>query len=164
MGEIYTMSFDDVATGSDLNTYDSICQIIVDDTALKRVQLLEIILGPGDAVPIDLSAGLQIKRIADYSAGSAGSGGTAVTAANMARARSDLANPPFTGRYGDTTEPTVYEANPLWQGGINTRSMVSIPILPGLVVAQQDQLIALLIAPRSAAAQQWSGALVVEVF
>ncbi len=168
MGELYILPFDDVATGASANVWDTIAAAIVADTALKRIELVEIALGPADDAPLDLSAGVRIKRIADVSGGTAGTAGGTLTAAQMGRGRSDVADPPFTGKTGYTAEPTVYEGgtsvtNCLFQIGINTRSLVVIPVAPGLCIAQQDQHLGLLLAPRTAAAQRWSGHLVFSV-
>ena len=160
----YVLTFTDVATGAVADTYKTLAALLAADVAGNQCRLLALNIGPSDDAPADVNVGIQIKRIADISAGGAGTK-TAVSAANMGRPYVDTRDGVITGGRNYTVEPTAYETEPLFAMDFNLRggffkewTAESAPVI------KQDMLLGLLAAPRTAAAAKLSGSLEYEEF
>lgn len=163
---LYTVPFDDVATGAVADTYKTMATIIVPDTtAGHRVRLRKLWLGPADNAPADLNLAIEIARIADFSVGTAGTAGTTITSTNMPKIDPGSVDAIFSAKIDYTAEPTAYEANPVWQGAMNIRAAMSEAFGEDEApVAIRDQVLGILAAPRTAQAIRISGHALVEVF
>lgn len=130
--------------------YTTIAALIVADTAGHRCRVVGINIGSDDDTPADRVASVKLARIADVSAGTAGTK-TAVTGANMGKTDPNSVASIITGGRAYTVEPTTYETEPLFSEPFNLRSgfFKEWPENQGKL-ADQDMLIAVLVAPRTA--------------
>jgi len=160
----YSLTFDDVATGTVADTFTTFAAIIVADTAGHRCRLRSLCIGPSDDAPADLNVGIKLARIADVSGGSAGTG-TAVTTANMGKIDPGTPASLMSGKRDFTAEPTAYETEPLFAMGMNARGgLIKEWSEDGAPVVTQDQLLGLLACPRTTTAVKLSGSLEFEIY
>jgi hypothetical protein len=156
----FTVPFEEVATGAVANTYKTIAAIRAADTAGYRFRLRRLQLGNSEDTPQDLAVGIALKRVDDVSAGGAGTS-TAVTPLqvdSLSRAAVCTAGKNY------TVEPTTY-GNPLWEMELNCRNSLDIVWTEEEApVVNRDQLLGLLICPRTAVARTFSGCLEFEEF
>ena len=157
----FTVNFDDVATGAVADTFSkTIAALRAAATTGYRCRLRALQIGPSDAAPADLNVGLQLQRIDDVSGGGVGT----LTAATPVKKDSLSRAAVITGGVNYSAEPTVY-GDPLWQIDINRRTGFIKEWLPeDAPVINEDQLLGLLAAPRTAAAANLSGSLEFEEF
>ena len=156
----YSVNFDDVASGSVADTFATIAALIAADTTGHRCRLLSISLGPSDDAPLDLSLAIQLRRVNDVSAGGNGTG----TAFTPVPQDSAAVAAVITAKTDCSVEPTTY-TEPLWQIDMNTRNSIIKQWTPEEApIINQDQLLGLLVAPRSANAITVSGTLEFEQF
>lgn len=163
---MYTCPFDNIPTGAVADTYKTIAIIQVADTAGSRIRATKVVAGPADDTPADKTIGLRIMRVADVSAGSAGGGGTTIAAGSVPKKDAAAPDSPASLRIGPTSEPSTFEANPLWLGAMNDRGGI-IDVWSedsDKPHATQDQLLALQGAPRTAAAVRISGSIEFELY
>lgn len=161
MGRFYSVPFTDLATGTVANTFFTAASVVVAATLGHRARLRSLSVGPSDDAPADQNLALKISRIADLSAGTAGT--TTAQTPNPALSSSPAAQ--AGGNVNYTAEPTAYESVPLWAIDINTRGSVIMQwSADDAPIAAQDQVLALLAAPRSTTAIRFSGCLVFEEF
>ena len=162
MGKIFYMNWNNVASGASADTYTTIASVIAaaGTSYIGRVRAINV--GPDDDAPADLNISVKLNRIVDVSAGGAGTA-TAVTAANMNRQISYTADGILTGAHTYSVEPTAYATNPIFTTSFNLRGGFfkewGVDDAPWI---WNDQLIAVLIAPRTAAAATTSGTITYE--
>jgi len=161
---MYSMVFDDLATGTTADVFKTAASLIVADTVGHRCRLRSLNIGPSDDVPADQNITVKVSRIADVSAGTAGTK-TAVTTANMAKKDPGSVDSLVSGGVNYTAEPTTYENESLFTQDMNARggflkewSAKTAPIFT------QDSLCGILVAPRATTAVRFSGSLEFEVF
>ncbi len=157
----FSAPFDNVASGAVADTYKTLAALVAADTAGYRCRLRSLTVGPADDAPADLNVSLKINRVDDVSAGGAGTA-TAVTPApkdSLSRAAV------ITAGKAHSAEPTTYNTVPLWECEINLRnSLIKEWGADDAPVINRDQLLGLLVAPRTAAAATLSGVLEFEEF
>jgi hypothetical protein len=157
----FIVPFSDVATGAVADTFGkTLAAVRAADTAGYRCRIRRLAVGCSDNAPPDLAIALVLKRVDDVSAGGAGTS-TAVTPTQ----RDSLSRAAVcTAGKGHTVEPTVY-GEPLFQTEMNLRNtIIQEWDAEGAPVANRDQLIGLLAAPRTAVAHNLSGELEFEEF
>lgn len=164
---LYTVPFDDIASGTTDDTYRTIALIIVPDTDDgHRARIRRVVCGPSDNTPLDNNYGLDIRRIADQSAGSAGTPASTITGANMPKIDPGSQDAIFSaGIDYSGGEPGTYESNPVWQAGCNAHGRVNEMLDDTeMPIGKRDQTLGLRICPRGTTANRVSGYMVVEVF
>jgi hypothetical protein len=162
----YSLPFDDVPTGTVDNTYKTAAALIVADTVGHRCRITAVRFNGADDAPPDLNVGVQIKRIADNSAGAAGTK-TVVSAANMPKKDPGSIDSLVSGGVNYTVEPTTYEGQAIYQGGFNARGGRDIRFDEQdgeSPVAIADQTLGLLVCPRGTTAIRLSGVISFETF
>ena len=157
----FSVTFDNYSSSASADTLQTAAAIIAGDTAGYRCRIRSITVGPADDSPADLNLSIQLKRIEDYSAGGAGTAGsnpTPVPKDSLSRASVCTAGIEYSG------EPTAY-GDAFWETEISRRNTVikewSVEDAP---ICNRDQVIGLLIAPRTAAAAVISGTIEFEEF
>lgn len=161
----WTIPFNNVSTGNNADTADTMVSAIVPDTAGSRIRVRAISIGAATDSPTDVPFGVKLQRIADVSAGAAGTAGSSITAANIPKHDSLQADAPCSAGIAYTAEPTTYETHALWQTEMNARDSLIKEWLPDEApVASRDQLMGLLVTPRTAVALIVSGSMTVESF
>ena len=157
----FSVNFDNLASGASADTFATIAALIAADTLGHRCRLRALTLGPADDAPVDLNLAVQIKRVDDVSGGGAGTKGSSPTPMPL---DSESRAAVITAGTGYTVEPTTY-GDPLFQADMNRRNTIlkewSEEAAP---VIHRDQLLGLLVAPRTAAAAVISGCLEFEEF
>lgn len=163
---IYPVTWDDVATGAVADTYKTVASIIVPDTAGVRARIRSIRIASSDDTPTDKPVRVRIIRIADVSNGTAGTAATSISAANIPKL--DPAGPvaTFSAKLDYSVEPTTFETDALWQDAFNDRGGIDKTFCeedarPSGIA---DQLLAVQVAPSTAAAIKTSGGINVEVY
>lgn len=155
----YILDFAGLATGAVADTYKTLASLIAADTLGHRVKLRKLTIMPASANPVDENCAVQLKRIADVSAGTPGTK-TAVSAASISKFDPETIDSLVSGGINYTVEPTTYETRALWQASFNMRA--------GLVKAWpedeapkicRDQLLGLLAAPEDNSALDLNGSL-----
>lgn len=116
----YFLNSGDVATGATADTFTTLLALIVPDTAGYRCRLRRLKVTPASANPVDDNCRIQVKRIADVSAGTAGTK-TAVAGSAIAKQDTDAADSVVSGGVSYTVEPTTYETRPIFEAGFNMR-------------------------------------------
>jgi len=161
----YSLPFDDLATSASANTFKTMIAMISADVAGRRFRVRSLQLGFADDTPADTNLCIQMKRIADVSAGTAGTAGTTLSAANVPKKEPTVADTVVTCKRNYSAEPTAYEAEALFETELNARgSIIKEWSEVDAPVAGQDMHIGLLVAPRNAAARQVSGSIEFEQF
>jgi len=162
MSKVFYMSWNNVASGASADTYLTVASVIAAAGTSYMGRIRAINVGPADDAPADLNISIKMSRIADVSAGGAGTK-TAISAANMPRAISYTADGILTGGHTYSVEPTAYETYPIFVTDMNLRGGFfkewGIDDAPWIM---NDQLIGVLIAPRTAAAATTSGTITYE--
>jgi hypothetical protein len=146
----FILPFAGVATGVVADTYKTIVAAIAADTLGYRFWINYLAVFADDATPLEHNLALKLCRIADVSAGSAGTG-TALTPVKP----DDLGLASIiTAKTNCTVEPTTYESTDLLVGGRHAKAgfVWQWDDIEGAPVANRDQLIGLLAAPKSTTA------------
>ena len=155
----WKLAFSDVASGAVADTFKTIAAMVCADSAENRVRLRSLNLGPTDDAPVDLNLGVRILRIADVSAGTSGTY-SSVSTSSIAKVNSFQTNSLASGRIDYSAEPTTYETEPLWEHSFNARGgFIKEWSREGGPVIEADQLLGVLVAPRTASAIRVSGTL-----
>jgi len=144
----FTVNADNVSTGAVADTFTTELAMRAADTAGYRFRLRSLSVGPADDVPGDLNLAVQVKRVDDVSAGGAGTSTAVTPVPKDSLSRASV----ITAGKAHTVEPTTY-GDPLWQVDINRRnSFIKEWAAEDAPVANRDQLLGVLLAPRTAAA------------
>lgn len=160
----YSLIFNDLPTGVVADVFTTLASLIVADTTGHRLRVRSLSIGPADDTPPDVNVAVQLARIADVSAGTAGTK-TAVTTGNMAKKDPSNVDSIVSGGRAYSVEPTTYETEPLYQEDINAHGgFIKEWGVDDAPVAGQDMLIAVIAAPRTAAAVRLSGTIEFETF
>lgn len=164
----FSLPFNDIASGASINTFKTLVALLAADTAGLRIRLRSLSIGVSEDTPLDLAVGLQLTRVADISAGGAGTSDTTVATSAIAKKDAESADSPVSGKVDFVTsgvEPTTYESEPLWAIDFNRRGgVIKEWDAENAPVIHRDQLLGLLVAPRTAAAVRLSGVLEFETF
>ena len=161
----YTLPFNDVATGAVGDTFKTFASIIVADTAGHRCRIRSLQIGPSTDIPSDTNVAVQIKRVADVSAGTAGSSGDTISAANMPKVDPGSRAAVVSAARNYSAEPTVYEDEALFHMDMNVRGgFIKEWDADAAPRATQDQLLGLLVAPRDGAIKNLSGTIEIEEY
>ena len=162
MGLRFTVPFSNVASGAVADTFVTLAAIVAGDTAGTRARLRSLQIGPADDAPQSIDLAVRVNRIDDLSGGSAGTPGATPTPAqkdSLSRAAVCTAGTAYSG------EPSTYLTVPLWEVGMNAmNSLIKEWGEEDAPVANRDQVLGLLVAPRSAVAATLSGVLEFEEF
>lgn len=164
-GRRFTLPWADVASNAVQNTYETMAALIAANTAGHRCRLRSLFVGPADDAPVDLQVALKLSRVDAVSGGGAGT--AASNPEPQPKDSLQLAAVITTGIDYSTggVEPTVYNTVALWQGSINGRGAVNKEWSEAdAPVINRDQLLGLLVAPRTAAAVRLDGCLEFEEF
>jgi len=160
----YNLIFEDVASDAVANQFMTAAAIIASANAGYRARLRSFTIGFSDDAPVDLALCVKINRIDDVSGGGAGTK-TAVTVGNMGRPHNEQRDGVISGGVDYTVEPTVYRTEELFVTDLNTRGGFSKSWgIEDAPMIDNDQILGLLVAPRSAVAIRVSGTLVFEEY
>lgn len=163
----YSVEFDNVSSGAVADAYTTFLALRAADTLGYRFRILELMVGPADDAAVDLNFSVALRRVPDVSAGGAGTAGSAVTPEptdDLSRAAVITCGIDYVS---GGVEPTTYDTVSLWNAAFNRRN--SVPWVwdrndPKIPIANRDQLIGLVGAPRTGAAAVMSGYVVFEEF
>jgi len=158
----YALPFENISTSASASTYKTLAALLLADTAGLRIRLRSLAIAAA-ATPTDATLAVQLKRVADVSAGGAGTPNATITTANIPKADANQANSPASGGTDYLTggvEPSTYETNALFQMEFNSRGglIKEWPPSEGPML-NADQLLGLLVTNRAAAAVAVSGTL-----
>jgi len=162
----YTLAFQAVSTAATKDTAKTVAAIIGANTDGVRARIRKIGVGFGDDTPHDRAYAITLKRVASNLAGNAGTAGSSVTAANMPKHDSLSTDSLLTGGLNYSAEPTYESGQPLWALELygKTSLLMEWDALDAPII-NKDQLIGLIVAPRSAdEADEVSGFIQFEVF
>lgn len=161
---MYIIPFEGVATGATPGTEKTLALLHVPNTAGARGRIRELVIGPHDAAGQDLSFMFTLRRIASVTAGGAGTG-TTVAAASLGKRDPGSPDPPFSGGYNYSAEPTTYETAAQFVAGMNARGGIIKEWGPeDAPRAEADMIIGLLADPATTTAMVVSGYLAVESY
>ena len=156
----FCVPFSAVDSGAVADTPKTIAAVQAGDTAGYRCRLRALAIGLSEDTPVDESIEVSVKRVDDVSAGGAGTK-TAVTPTPMdslSRAAVCSAGKNY------TAEPTTY-GEALFEVELNGRNSLVKEWSPeDAPVCNRDQLVGLLVAPRTANAREVTGSLEFEEF
>lgn len=165
----YSFGFSSVVPGAAVaDTYRTIAAIRLPANTPPigvRARITQISLGFAQDAPADIPIGVKLVRIADVSAGGAGTPGLSGTL-TMKDPASLQNNFGITAGLNYTAEPTAYETGPLWAIDINDRNAVIKEWImddekPKVI---EDQIIGLLVAPRTSTVVEVSGCIEFELY
>jgi len=164
MGLIRTAVYSDIVIAAAKDTYVTCIGIIVPATQGYGARLRGFTVGMADETAQDIQMSVKINRIDDVSAGSAGTPGTTIAAANLARPYSYQGNGLLTvGVNYVGAEPSTYNTNANFLMDFNSRGGYSHYFQEyDAPFVGEDQILALLVAPRVATAAQVSGTIIFE--
>jgi len=147
----YLLPAADIATAAVADTFKTIAALRIPDTTGLRGKLMRLLVSFADDAAADQMVAVQVKRIADVSAGSAGT----ATSVTLAKRDPGSAASRLQAYRNFTVEPTTYETEPLYCVELNSRAGVHDLWLPDdALVATQDMMLGILMAPRAAEARQ----------
>ena len=146
----YILPFSGVATGVVADTYKTIVAAIAADTAGYRFWVNFLALFADDATPLEHLLAVKLARVADVSAGSSGTGTALVPVQPDTESVASI----ITAKTACSVEPTTYETTNLLVGGRHAKTgfVWQWDERDGAPVANRDQLIGLLAAPKSTTA------------
>ena len=155
--------FSDIATGASANTYKTMAAILASATAGYKARIRELVIVVSLDAPADLQVSLKVNRIADVSAGGAGTADSSIAASALARPNTDDRDGVTTFGYDYSVEPTTYETNAHYLVDFNLRGgHTKVWGVEDSIYINNDMLIGILMAPRTAAAATISGTVVWE--
>jgi len=156
----FVVPFDDLSTGAVADTFKTMAAVQAADTAGYRCRIRKITVGPAADTPVDRNVAIILQRVDDVSAGGSGT----KTAATPTQKDSLSAAAVCAGGVNYTAEPTVYGTD-LFAIEMNLRNSLVMEWTPeDAPIVNRDQLIGLLVAPRSANAESVSGCIEFEEF
>jgi len=158
---LFTISFDNLATEATADAFETMLAARAADTAGYRFRLRSIAVGCAEDSPVDLPLAVQVRIVDDVSDGGAGTATNALTPEpHDSLGRASV----ITGGSKYTAEPTTY-GDPLFALEMNLRASLIKEWAPeDAPVVNRDQLLGLLVAPRTSAARTISGCMVIEEF
>ena len=160
MGMLYEVTVNDWQTSASADAFET--AVAAKTGAGARVRLRELHVGSAEDTPTDKTIAVRINRTDGTGAGTS----TSITAANLARPDPGTPNPVnVTGETIFTAEPTNYDANPLYEDGMNMRGRLDqwwdAEHAPAVGASA---ILGVLIAPRDATAKRLSITAVFEVY
>jgi len=158
---LYTLEVNNSASGASADTFKTMLAARAADTAGYRFRLRAVAVGCAEDSPVDLPIAVVVQRVDDVSGGSAGTAGSAETPAPVdSLSRASV----IAGGSAYSAEPSTY-GDPLFAVDFNARSALIKEWAPeDAPVANRDQLIGLLVAPRTAAARTITASMLIEEF
>ncbi len=161
----FIIPFDDIPTGTTDDTYKTLAAIIAAATAGHRCRIRTLHIDPSDDAPVDLSVGLELRRIADMSGGTPGTAGTSIAAADVPKKDPSSIASLMSGALNYSAEPTAFEARAVYQAGMNARGGHDKFWEPDEApVINPDQLMGLRACPRGSTAVRLCGTIGFEMF
>lgn len=148
----YVFCAENIATGAVADTFKTMLATITPNTNGLRHRMKSLSVGFADDAPADRNVAIQVKRIASVSGGTAG---TATTVTTTALGKKDTLGPDtsMVVKKNYTVEPTTYEAESLFAADLNDRNGIQkewSTFDDDAPVAQKDQHLGILAAPRAA--------------
>jgi len=158
----YKATFQDWETSAVADDYETAISIIVADTAGHRVRLRSLQVGQSDDSPTDENYSVRITRADRTGDGTAGS---TIAAANVPKVDPSSLDCIATVGLAYTVEPSTLDTEESWAIECNSRGGFIKEWEPDMaIIANQDTILCVQIAPRAAAAIQLSGTIEFETF
>lgn len=156
----YTVSATDLPSGAVADTFTTLLTIVAANTQGHRARLRSLCIGPSDNNPADVNASFQLKRVDSVSGGSAGTATAVTPALKDSLSRASV----LTSGKAHTVEPTTYGL-PTWEFDMNNRSSVIKEwAADDAPTVNLNQLLGLLVAPRTGSAQRFTVSMEYEEF